>query len=184
MHIRLPGLLDLSADFWPPTLHHHSRHSFFHPSTPGASFFATEDVSPFDRWLNLPTEVRNWASHRTCARSAPNTFRETAFLLAISPYQRRSAIHAELPGHTTAQSCLNWYGLPKRALRGAARPEKALEESNWYVQLNYFTKPLDWPFLDLHPESGNLSFLETARCAGERHTWSTGTWIGLQAARL
>lgn len=69
-------------------------------------------------------------------------------------------------------------------LYGATRPGKALEECNWYVQLYYFTKPLDWSFLDLHPESGNLSFLETARCTGERHAWNTGTWIGLQAARL
>ena len=32
--------------------------------------------------------------------------------------------------------------IPKRARRGH-RPGNALDEPNWYVQLNYFTKPLD-----------------------------------------
>jgi hypothetical protein len=64
-------------------------------------------------------------------------------------------------------------------LYGAAGSEKALEKSNWYVQLNNFTKPLDWPFLDLHLGTSNHVFREAARCTGERQTWSTGTLIGL-----
>jgi hypothetical protein len=50
-------------------------------------------------------------------------------------------------------------------LYGATRPGKALDACNWYVQLDHFTKPLDRPFLDLHPRSGNHLSLATARCA-------------------